>query len=265
MVWSAFRPSDDPQTYSYSIPDNIYLAGALQRLAILNRAVWCDEAIGAAADALLGNVTEGIRRHGMVEARDEPGTRIYAYEVDGMGGVLSDFDDPNVPSLLAIPLLGWDGYDRDAYAATRRRVFSIRNPYYFKGGKLEGLGSPHTNPRYVWPLAAAVEALTTDDAPRQAALLRSMLLMNSGNGLMHESVHVDSPQLFSRAEFGWANAMLVVAVERLLGVDCDAAAEAQRLRDVKAREAGDRRVPANRGADLPEYYALLEAGIKHEV
>ena len=36
---------------------------------------------------------------------------MYAYEVDGLGQSLTDFDDPNLPSLLAIPLLGYDQYD----------------------------------------------------------------------------------------------------------------------------------------------------------
>lgn len=36
---------------------------------------------------------------------------MYAYEVDGLGHTLTDFDDPNLPSLLAIPLLGYDQYN----------------------------------------------------------------------------------------------------------------------------------------------------------
>jgi meiotically up-regulated gene 157 (Mug157) protein len=58
------------------------------------------------------------------------------------------------------------------YEATRRRIFSPRNRFYFSGPKLTGLGSPHTSPRFVWPLAHAVEALTTSDASRQASLLQ---------------------------------------------------------------------------------------------
>lgn len=32
-----------------------------------------------------------------------------------------------VPSLLAIPLLGWSGYDRKLYATTRQRLLSAKN------------------------------------------------------------------------------------------------------------------------------------------
>ena len=44
-----------------------------------------------------------------------PVERIYAYEVDGLGRNLTDFDDANVPSLLSMPLLGWKGYDQKVY------------------------------------------------------------------------------------------------------------------------------------------------------
>ncbi len=47
--------------------------------------------------------------------------KIYAYEVDGLGRYLADFDDPNLPSLLAMPLLGYSGYDEQVYSATRSR------------------------------------------------------------------------------------------------------------------------------------------------
>ena len=42
---------------------------------------------------------------------------MYAYEVDGLGKALFDFDDPNLPSLLAIPLLGYDQYDKQVGAS----------------------------------------------------------------------------------------------------------------------------------------------------
>jgi len=63
---------------------------------------------------------------------ERDGKKIYAYEVDGRGGVLADFDDANVPSLLATPLLGFE-YDKTIYQNTRERILSSRNPYYFSG------------------------------------------------------------------------------------------------------------------------------------
>ena len=81
--------------------------------------MWCDDYIGATARRLLADITAGIAQHGVVSVGGDPGPdgqpraeRVYAYEVDGLGNARSEFDDPNVPSLLAIPLLGWDGYDK---------------------------------------------------------------------------------------------------------------------------------------------------------
>jgi len=56
------------------------------------------------------------------------------------------------------------------------------------GSGLYGLGSTHTPPGYVWPLAYMIEGLTTDNSTRKAELFTWLLKMQCGNGLMHESV-----------------------------------------------------------------------------
>lgn len=261
MVWSAFRASDDPQKYSYNIPDNMYLWGALNRLQKLNTVVWKDPYITNTTAKLMADVHAGILKYGLLDSKD--GSKIYAYEVDGLGNSLVDFDDPNLPSLLALPLLGYELYNVAIYNNTRQRILSTANPYFYEGTELRGLGSPHTYARYVWPLATAVEALTTDSQPKQLELLKMLLKMAKGNGLVHESVNVDNPTMFSRPEFGWANAMLVVAVEQLLGVDCDVEAEGHRLDSIGEREAKQHHAVPNGGRDLPTYYEQLEAGIVH--
>ncbi len=114
------------------------------------------------------------------------------------------------------------------YQVTRRRILSPANKYFYQGKKLKGLGSPHTPFHYIWPLATAVQALTSTDAREQAGLLKDLLIMASNNGLSHESVDVDDPEMLTRLEFGWANALTVAAVEQLLGVDCDDLAEVVR-------------------------------------
>lgn len=261
MVWSAFRASDDPQKYSYNIPDNMYLWGSLNRLQKLNGVVWHDPFITNVTTQLMADVHAGIVKYGII---DGAAGKVYAYEVDGLGNTLIDFDDPNLPSLLALPLLGYDLYDPEVYSNTRQRILSKANPYYFEGSELHGLGSPHTSPQYVWPLATAVEALTTTSQTQQIELLKMLLKMAQGNGLVHESVHVSNTGQFTRPEFGWANAMFVVAVEQLLGIDCDAEAEVHRLATIKQREAAGPRTAANGGRDIPSYYEQLEAGIVHE-
>jgi hypothetical protein len=83
-------------------------------------------------------------------------------------------------------------------------------------------------------------------------------------GLPHESVEVNNPQATTRNEFGWASAMVVVAVEQLLpGIDCDAEAEAYRLRDIESRETKEQRHLVNGGKDRAWYYSQLEAEVIH--
>jgi hypothetical protein len=248
--------------YGYNVPDNMYLWGSLSRLLKLNSAVWQDSEIEGAIIKLMEDIHTGILAHGVVEV--DPGVRAYAYEVDGLGQALVDFDDPNLPSLLAMPLLGYTLYDQGLYQVTRQRILSSdTNPFYFSGSQLNGLGSPHTEPDFVWPLATAVDALTTANTTRHLELLGLLLKMSAGNGLVHESVHVDFTTRFSRAEFGWANAMTVVMLEQLLGVDCDTEAEKFRMASIQERESREAQFAPNGDADLPQYYEQLEAGIIH--
>jgi meiotically up-regulated gene 157 (Mug157) protein len=46
-------------------------------------------------------------------------------QVDGRGNSLLDFDDPNLPSLLAMPLLGFDDYDTEVSTALELRSHRI--------------------------------------------------------------------------------------------------------------------------------------------
>jgi uncharacterized protein len=53
-------------------------------------------------------------------------------------------------------------YITQMYLATRDRILSPANPYYYAGSVLAGLGSPHTPQAYVWPLATAVRGITAE-------------------------------------------------------------------------------------------------------
>lgn len=75
---------------------------------------------------------DGIEAHGVVATED--GALVYAYEVDGRGSALSDTDDPNVPSLLAAPLLGYAPLDADIFATTKQRLLSSETNSYFYAG-----------------------------------------------------------------------------------------------------------------------------------
>ena len=161
MIWSGFRPSDDANTYGYSIPSNMYAAGALERALELNKAIWRSDSFAAISSKLLSEVKLGIETWGIVPSKNG-GPKVYAYEVDGLGNYLADFDDPNWPSLVSLPLLGYAGYDRAVYAATRNRLLSKWNPYYFEGQFFKGMGSPHTEQGMAWALGTLSEAFTEE-------------------------------------------------------------------------------------------------------
>ncbi|MFM8264879.1 MAG: glycoside hydrolase family 125 protein [Acidimicrobiia bacterium] len=185
MVWSAFRPSDDACVYGYHVPSNLFMAHELRQLALADAVALADE-IGA-----------GVRRHGLFD-------RGYAYEVDGFGNALF-IDDANVPSLLSLPYLGVCSADDPAYLATRQRVLSPDNPWWFGGSALRGVGSQHTPRNHVWPIAVAIEAMTSTNPDDRRIAVELLENTDAATGCMHESVHVDDPSRFTREWFSWAD------------------------------------------------------------
>lgn len=198
MTWSGFRPSDDACTYGYNIPANLFAAQALRAIAEIADEVLRDPALAAGARTLSRELVEGVEAHGIVDGR-------YAYEVDGLGGVLR-MDDANTPSLLSLPLVAPDVVDAGVWRATRAFVLSDGNPYYFRGRVASGIGSPHTKPGRVWPIALAVEGLTGTPADRRR-LLRLIASTDAGTGHIHESFDASDPASFSRPWFSWADSM----------------------------------------------------------
>lgn len=234
MTWSGFRPSDDACTYGYNIPANLFAAQALLAIGDIAGEVLDDAALAADARALSGELVAGVEAFGVVPGvpGEEPGVPgtvsglpgaepgdaapIYAYEVDGLGGVLR-MDDANTPSLLSLPLVAPDVYDADVWRATRAFVLSPANPYYVTGTAASGIGSPHTKPGRVWPIALAVEALTGTPEDR-VRLLGVLARTDGGTGRMHEAFDASDPTAYSRPWFSWADSMfcevaLVVADE----------------------------------------------------
>jgi meiotically up-regulated gene 157 (Mug157) protein len=204
MVWSGFRPSDDACTFGYLIPANMFATVALTYAAELAKDAFHDEALAREARTLGAEIDKGIQTYGMIEHPSYG--RIYAYEVDGLGNALL-MDDANAPSLLSIPYLGYRPPTDAIYQNTRRFVLGPENPYYYTGQVAQGIGSCHTPQGYVWPLALAMQGLTTQDPAEHADVLRMLIASTAGTNLMHESFHPDQPQSFTRPWFGWANSL----------------------------------------------------------
>lgn len=68
----------------------------------------------------------------------------------------------------------------------------------------------------VWPMGVIGRALTTDNVQEVATNIKYLLKMQCGNGVMHESVHVNDLSRCTRMDFEWANALMVKIVHELL-------------------------------------------------
>ncbi len=213
LICSMFRPSDDATIFPFLVPSNLFAVTSLRQMAEIAR----DGRVGDAdlarqADALADEVEQALRAHAVVEHPTLG--RLWAYEVDGFGNRLF-MDDANVPSLLSLPYLGCAAPDDPLYRRTRALALGPWNPWFFKGKAAEGVGSPHTGVRRVWPLAITMRALTATDDAEIRACIHTLETTHAGTGFMHESFLVDDPTDFTRAWFAWANTLFGELVWKL--------------------------------------------------
>jgi meiotically up-regulated gene 157 (Mug157) protein len=209
MVHGAFRPSDDASDLPLNVPINLALAAALDAVAPLATAV-DDPPRATEARALAAEIRAGVARDGTVR---QGAATVWAYEIDGLGGRLM-MDDANVPSLLSLPYLGACARTDPTYVATRSWVLSSADPWMFRGRVGEGVGSPHTGPRRIWPIAVAMRGLTATSAEERLAAVRLLGASHAGTYLAHESFDPDDPSVFTRPWFAWANSVVGELLER---------------------------------------------------
>ncbi len=204
MIWTGFRPSDDPCKYNYLIPSEMMAVVALGDLEEMDREVYRNLLKSNRAKTLRAEVQDGIQEYGEVYTPNYG--YVYAYEVDGLGHETL-MDDANVPSLLSAPYLGYTKPDSPVYKNTRRFLLSKDDPYFYVGKVASGIGSAHTNDGFVWPLALIMEGLTTTSEGERQAVLAELLASDPGDHLLHESFDPNDPGRFSRKDFGWPNAL----------------------------------------------------------
>jgi meiotically up-regulated gene 157 (Mug157) protein len=209
MVHGAFRPSDDACELPLNVPVNLALAASLDAVAPLAAEVG-DATTATEARAIATDIGAGVTRDGVVR---EGSRTIWAYEIDGRGGQLL-MDDANAPSLLSLPYFGACDVDDPTYVATRQWVLSPANPWWFRGGVAEGVGSPHSGPRRIWPIAIAMRGLTARSEVERLEAVRLLGATHAGTYLAHESFDVDDPGQFSRPWFAWANSLVGELFER---------------------------------------------------
>jgi meiotically up-regulated gene 157 (Mug157) protein len=204
MIWTGFRPSDDPARYHYNVPENMFAVVVLRDLAQIEREVYHDPKTAGQAAEFSEEVRRAIERDAIVYV---PGVgRIYAYEVDGLGHD-NVMDDANVPSLVSTPYFGYVRTSDPIYQATRRFALSNRNPYFYTGKVARGVGSPHTPPGYVWPLGLVMQVLTSDDPTEVQRVLGYLADSDTGDHRLHESFDSNAPRQYTRDDFAWPNAL----------------------------------------------------------
>lgn len=204
LIASAFRPSDDATVFPFLVPSNFMAVDTLRRAATVLEEANGELEMARACRDLAGEVSAALRKHAVV--RHPKYGEVYAYEVDGYGGVLLG-DDANAPSLLSLPYLAGVPKNDPIYLNTRRLVWSKDNPYFFTNGQYGGIGSPHTGIDMFWPLSCIIRALTTDNRSEIADSLEIIKKVDFGTGFIHEGVDMSDPGKYTRHWFGWANAL----------------------------------------------------------
>lgn len=208
LVRSAFRPSDDATTFGFFIPANAMMAVELKRAA---------EMLTEAGKPHIGQtlknrgeiIEKGVWEHGVVNHKKFG--PVFAFEVDGYGSALL-MDDANLPSLLALPLLGFVKQEERTYQNTRKMILSKEgNPYFLQGSAFKGIGGPHIGLQNAWPMSLLVQAMTSDDDAEITELLEAVKKA-SPLGLVHESVNVERIRDYTRSWFAWANSVFAQTI-----------------------------------------------------
>ena len=194
LIRSAFRPSDDATTLGFFIPANAMIAAELKKTASILR----KNGDGVRSDKLQTRserIEAGIWEHGVVTHKKYG--EVFAFEVDGYGSQIL-MDDANLPSLLALPLLGFVDKDNKVYQNTQKMILEkAGNPYYLKGKDFKGIGGPHIGLQNAWPMSLLVQIMTSDDDTEIVDALE-LVKRASPLGLIHESINVNKVKEYSR-------------------------------------------------------------------
>lgn len=208
MIWSGFRPSDDACQFGYLVPSNMFAVVVLGYIEEIFTNLLAEEEsakeIIEAAATLKAEIQKGIEVHAFTKNKNNE--QIYAYEVDGLGNA-SIMDDSNVPNLISAPYLGYCSSTDEQYLVTRKTLLSKENPYFYEGKYAKGIGSSHTPENYIWPIALAMEGMTTESKEEKKRILDLLVATDAGTHLMHEGFDVDDPTNYTREWFSWANMM----------------------------------------------------------
>ncbi|KAF3483316.1 DUF1237 domain-containing protein [Arthroderma uncinatum] len=209
LVRSAFRPSDDTSILGLFIPANAMMSVELKRTADTLTKAKGNKDLIQKLNQYSERIREGIYNHAIVTHKKFG--RVFAFEVDGYGSTIL-MDDANLPSLLALPLLGFVDQNDEVYKNTRKMILSkAGNPYYLTGSAFHGIGGPHIGLQNAWPMSVLVRARTANS---DAEVMESINMVRDSCllGLVHESVDVNRIVRYTRSWFAWANSVFAQTI-----------------------------------------------------
>lgn len=209
LIWSGFRPSDDACKFNYHIPDNMFAVSVLIKCEEIFKSVLFDTCRADMCAKTAKELSVLIDKYG-IKHIDGVGN-IYVSETDCIGNFNTD-DDANIPSLLGLTYIEYPYLNKEIYENTRRFVLSERNAYYYQGEFLSGIGSPHTPKNRVWPLAVAMQGITSENVDEIRKCYNMLINTTDGTGYMHEGIDKDNPSEYSRPWFAWANSLFAYFV-----------------------------------------------------
>ncbi|KAJ7636299.1 Six-hairpin glycosidase-like protein [Roridomyces roridus] len=202
MVGTHHRPSDDLSVYAFLTPANAMLSVELDHLSDIlvssgQAKSGNGKKISSKATMLSKRIEEAVWAHSLED-------NVFAYETNGFGS-RNIMDDANVPSLLALPYLGFLKKTHPAYIKTRKLLLSKQNPYYAAGQNFSGIGGPHVDVWHPWPMSLISAIYGTDDDTEITTMLYSIAKNTVGLGLIHESQSIYDATSYTRSWFAWAN------------------------------------------------------------
>ncbi|KAK8037609.1 hypothetical protein PG991_000955 [Apiospora marii] len=216
LVASSHRPSDDLCVFNFITSDNAMMSVELDHIADMLDAAGAQAELSKQARGYAATIQDAVWN-----TTRTLGGKVFAYETNGYGGYYV-MDDANVPSLASLSYLGFLGRDDPTYVATKAHLFSRLNPYYAEGEQFRGIGGPHVNATYPWPMSQVSAIYGSDDDAEIARSLDLLLKNTAGLGLIHESVSIYNASDYSRPWFAWANSyfaeMLLDLAERKPGL-----------------------------------------------
>ena len=194
LIRSAFRPSDDATILGFFIPANAMMTVELKRTAAMLKSAGKKE-LSTELSIRAEIIEKGVWEYGVVSHKIYGS--VFAFEIDGYGSQIL-MDDANLPSLLALPLMGFVDLSDSTYQNTRKMILEKSgNPYYLKGKDFEAIGGPHIGLQHAWPMSRLVQAMTSNDDDEILGSLEAVL-KTSKLGLVHESINVDRAADYTR-------------------------------------------------------------------